>query len=356
MQQKVTVLSRHVPERRRYPLLWETLNNELQALEQRDGNLLGVTERLREHQLDTGLIRDDLGAVQCYRFPHPDNPQRFLSVQYNPARVNRLKIRYDALQPPRGDAVHDSCLLCPANIQWQHRGAQFGYDIEEGGVAYSIWMNVYPLMPLHLVVATRAHVPLAWKVPGNASGLFSINTIVANIASLAMRMPGFVGFYNGAGAGASIPAHFHYQFFHRRSQVSCFPLELAPARHLDDCCAVIEDYPVDAMCWQSDDPNEAVSRATRWIQEWLLARTGLRPGLSANIFAMCDVERDLLRIYFVPRDHELCHSPHMAGTIGSLEILGELVLTTELEKIALDRGEIDYHSIERILNDIRVAI
>ena len=46
----------------------------------------------------------------------------------------------------------------------------------------------------------------------------------------------------------------------------------------------------------------------------------------------------------------------MAGMIGSLEILGELVLTSENEKRDLDWGKIDYRSIARILTDIRVPL
>jgi hypothetical protein len=92
------------------------------------------------------------------------------------------------------------------------------------------------------------------------------------------------------------------------------------------------------------------------IEHWLRTRIGLRPTLSANIFAMTDADGGRLRIYFVPRDKDLGHSAHMAGMIGSLEILGELVLTTETEKHDLDRAEVNYHKIARILGDIRVPL
>ena len=343
-------------ERRRYHDTWQALNEELHGLVTRDGMLLNTVERLREHQLEQGFIRDDLGAVQHCRFPHPDDATRFLSVQFNPERANRLKVRVDAVPPQRGDAINSNCFLCATNIQWQHHGIEFGYEIELHNTHFHIWMNAYPLMLLHLVVASREHIPQAWNLDKAGAGQFSLRQIVTNLAELSARMPGYVGFYNGDGAGTSVPEHFHYQFFKRRSADEVFPLEQARARALDDVESVIEDYPVEGLRWEGSDAAVVIDRAAERIEHWLRTRIGLRPTLSANIFAMTDADGGRLRIYFVPRDKDLGHSPHMAGMIGSLEILGELVLTTRSEKHELDRGEVNYHSIARILADIRVPL
>lgn len=344
------------PEKRRYHDTWHALNGKLHALVARDGNLLRAVEHLREHQLEQGFIRDDLDAVQRVRFPHPEDAKRFLSVQYNPERVNRLKVRLDAMSPQRGDAINGNCFLCATNIQWQHGGIEFGHDIEQDNTHFHIWMNAYPLMPLHLVIAACEHIPQAWNLEGAAPGRFTIGQIITNLAELSARMPGYIGFYNGEGAGASIPMHFHYQFFRRRAADEKFPLEMAPLRAVDDIESVIEDYPVEGMCWKGDNPAAVIASAIKCIGHWLRTRIGLRPTLSANIFAMTDADGSHLRIYFVPRDKDLGHSPHMAGLIGSLEILGELVLTSGAEKQGLDRGEIDYRRIAGILGDIRVPL
>ncbi len=343
-------------DRRRYHESWAELNAQLHAIEQRDGNLLNAVEQLRAHQLERGFIRDDLNAVYRYRFRHPHDDSRFLSAQYNPERLNRLKLRIDALPPERDDAVNNDCFLCAANIQWQHRGIEFGYSIEQDGTPFHIWMNAFPLMPLHLVVATCAHVPQAWYLDEGGSGHFSVGQIVATLARLSARMPGYIGFYNGDGAGTSVPEHFHYQFFKRRAADEIYPLELAPLRAADDIESVLEDYPVEGMCWQGDSPAAVIERAVQRIDHWLRTRIGLRPTLTANIFAMTDADGRRLRIYFVPRDRDLGHSPAMAGMIGSLEILGELVLTTDAEKQDLDAGRISYRSIAGILGDIRVPL
>ena len=343
-------------DRRCYHELWAALNNEMHAIEQRDGNLLNAVEHLRQHQLEQGFIRDDLDAVNCYRFPHPEYASRFLSAQFNPERVSRLQLRHDALPPERDDAVNNDCFLCAANIQWQHRGIEFGYSIEQHGTPFHIWMNAYPLMPLHLVIATCEHVPQVWKLGRTGNGQFTIGQIITNLAALSARMPGYIGFYNGDGAGTSVPEHFHYQFFRRRSVDEAYPLELTPRRVIDDIESVIEDYPVEGMCWQGDDPAVVTARAVERVEHWLTTRVGLRPTLSANIFAMTSEDGGHLRIFFVPRDKDLGHSPSLAGMIGSLEILGELVMTTDAEKHALDNGEIDYHTIAGILGDIRVPL
>ena len=342
--------------RRKYPADWATLNRELAAIEQCDGHLLNVIERLYEHQLDTGFIRDDLYALEHFDFPHPQQPQRFLSAQFNPARVHRLKLRGDALPPGRNDAVNEGCLLCTDNIEWQHRGIEMGYATELNGTAFNILMNAYPLMPRHIVVASATHTPQAWDLDEGRHDQFSIESLVTNLASMARRLPGYVGFYNGDGAGASVPAHFHYQFFKRRNGGDQFPLELAPVRQIADLVAEVEDYPVTAMRWRGDKWLEVIARASAWINNWLSINLVQRPGLSANIFAMADVASEQLQLYFVPRDRKREFAHHLSSTIGSLEILGELVLTRDSEKRDLDWGKTDYQFIARILADISVPL
>jgi diadenosine tetraphosphate (Ap4A) HIT family hydrolase len=310
----------------------------------------------RKYLQDWATLNRELASIEQCDFPHPQQAQRFLSAQYNPARVHRLKLRGDALFPGRNDVVNDGCLLCSGNIEWQHRGIEMGYAIEINGTAFNILMNAYPLMPRHIVVASADHTPQAWELGEARQNQFSIEKLVTNLASTARRLPGYVGFYNGDGAGASVPAHFHYQFFKRRNGGDRFPLELAPLRQIADLVAEVEDYPVTAMRWHGDKWLEVVARASTWINNWLSINLDQRPGLSANIFAMTDVASEQLQLYFVPRDRKRDFAHHLSSTIGSLEILGELVLTRDSEKRDLDWGKIDYQFIARILADISVPL
>ncbi len=43
----------------------------------------------------------------------------------------------------------------------------------------------------------------------------------------------------------------------------------------------------------------------------------------------------------------------MSGTIGGIEVLGEMVFSSEADGKRLERGEIDYHTVERILSAAR---
>ncbi len=342
-------------DRRRYHEHWDTLSRELRAEEDRGDGLAGAVRLLHFHQLTSGFIKDDLADIQCYHFPHPRQPDRFLSVQYNPARVKRLKLRVGAIPPVRGDATNDDCFLCERNIQWQHKGTEMGYEIDINGTPYVIWMNAYPLMPVHVVVTTRDHVPQDWQLDNAPGDRFSIRHIIENLVSLSTRLPGYISFYNGDGAGTSIPGHFHYQCFQRRDDNARFPLEMAPKRQLDGSCFLIDDYPVTAVCWEGDVETVAED-VSKWISHWLSGHGNGSTDFSANIFSIIDGDTGKIQIYFIPRDRDRCHSPHMAGMIGCLEVLGELVLTTENEKRDIDRGMIDYRKIETILFDVSVDL
>jgi hypothetical protein len=43
----------------------------------------------------------------------------------------------------------------------------------------------------------------------------------------------------------------------------------------------------------------------------------------------------------------------MSGIIGGVEVLGEMVFSGEEDGKRLERGEIDYHTVERILSAAR---
>lgn len=45
----------------------------------------------------------------------------------------------------------------------------------------------------------------------------------------------------------------------------------------------------------------------------------------------------------------LSHAAGMDGTVGRLEILGELVFSTDGEKVRLDAGSVDYSTVAQIL-------
>ena len=213
--------------KKKYSEIWTELNRRLKHVERTDGGLAAALEALSNQQREQGFIQDDLPLVRRYRFAHPEDPTRSFIAQYNPVRALRFE-GAGCSTPPAGTGVkHDGCFLCRDNIEWQQSGVELGYEIDVDRTRYVAWMNPYPLMPLHCVIASNDHIPQAWCTNGAAGICLSIEKILEDLVTLSERLPGYVGFYNGTGAGASIPGHFHFQFFKRRASDASFPLEVA---------------------------------------------------------------------------------------------------------------------------------
>ena len=342
-------------EETQYRQLWQTLNGELQRIEVEAGNLGGALDALYEHQLATGFVRDDLSNIKRYAITHPDDTDYEFWVQFNPRRADRFGGCGRKEPPPGLKAANDGCVLCPVNIWWQQGGIEIGYETILNDRDYIAWMNPYPLASAHAVIASRAHLSQGWAVDNTASGSLRIDELIADLVALVRRLPGYLAFYNGIGAGASIPNHLHYHAFRRAQPAALFPIE-----RLTDGCdqpqAVFTDgYPVHFAYWQGGE-DEVVSRAVSWASDWV--RQGATDGteLSANIMAMGDGSSDLVQLYFVPRSRLLPPKRNRTGLIGGLEMLGELVFCSDDEKRRLDAGEIDYFTVDRILADVCVPL
>lgn len=333
-----------------YQVQWDSLNRELNELAR--SGLGAALEALYRQQLAQGFVRDDLSGLQRYTFHHPQDEELFFTVQYNPARAHRFAGAGNVNPPPGAVRVHDGCFLCLENIQWQQQGVEIGFDIPVDGRSYIAWMNPYPLLPYHAVIASREHVAQAWHTNGKPAAGKHLKVLVKDLVDMARRLPGWIGFYNGQGAGASIPHHFHYQFFRRPAGYGTFPLEQAAARKQTQKKGYA--YPVAFAHWHGE-ASVVTRTATRWIRTWSDTPHPDVKKLSANMIAIAD-ERGEVDLYFVPRDQERSRSPQMSGLIGGLEVLGELVFSSAEEKQRLDAGEIDYTAVARILNTVSVPV
>ena len=329
---------------------WAALNKELAIVEKEEG-LAAVFELLHAQQTNIGFIRDTLDQVDRHCFVHPQDESKFFTVQYNPKRAERFD-GVGRTMPPKGAlSVHNGCFLCRENVQWQQCGKELGYDIETATAtgSYSALLNAYPLMPQHAVVVSARHIPQA--LPFMNGGDY-LEAVLRDLVELAVRLPGHVGFYNGEGAGASIPGHLHFQFFARPVGYSTFPLEAVAKAHPGEPPYVVDDYPVFCAYWKTS-PGNILQQALGPIKRWIKGYTD-KPNLSANIFTTLDADDGDIHLYFVPRNQMLSHSLEMTGAIGGLEVLGELVFSSIDEKHRLVYNEIDYHTIERILSAVSV--
>lgn len=334
-----------------YDEAWADLNRRLRALEHGEGGLVAALAALGHQQRDSGFIQDGLEGVERYTFPHPDMPQRFFRVQYNPKRALRFKGAGRA-EPPEGvEPVNGGCFLCRENIRWQQGGAQLGYEITLAGTPYIGWMNPFPLLPMHVVFASAAHMPQEWIFGRNGDG--GPSGLLAEFLELADRLPGLFGYFNGVDSGASIPHHLHFHFCRRPPGAPDFPLELASrrSRGRNGSARLISHYPLAGARWRGTR-DHVLAAATDWIAQWADENADRLASLTANLIAAKDPKGDALSFYFIPRTRQNSHSTRTSDHIGALEVLGEFVFSTDEDKRLLDQGGVDYFSIETWLAEV----
>lgn len=337
-----------------YDLKWSALNARLRETEAGAGGLTAVLDELEIHQRETGFIKDDLSGVERHVFRHPDNNGRFFRVQYNPKRAQRFNGSGMTMPPAGVDEVNNGCFLCTTNIRWQQQDTQVGFEVRTTGDKYHALMNPFPLMPNHVVVAADEHGTQEWNMEAGRG--VSLGSLLFDLCEMAQRMPGHIGFYNGVEAGASIPGHLHFQFFRRPEEDPRFPLEdwFFEASSGGDRPAWARDYPIPVARWQGDI-GEIGDKAAAWVRLWVDGNRDRVDRLSSNFIAAADGKSDAVSLYFVPRDRTKPRWGEAAGLVGGLEILGELVVTSEEMRKLLEAGAIDYSYIEKALACVRPA-
>ncbi|MFW5815562.1 MAG: DUF4922 domain-containing protein [Wenzhouxiangella sp.] len=330
---------------RAYHDQWAALRARLDRIHAQAG-LGAALHGLMDHQIQSGFIQDELGEIVRYRFPCPFQPGRSFSAQFNPARARRF--RGAGRLDPTVPQVHDGCFLCVENIQWQHQGAEVGYDLGLAEGRYTAWMNPFPLLPCHSVIASRRHLPQHWQSPG----ALSLAEIVKDLTGLSDQLPGWIGFYNGVGAGASIPHHLHFHFLPRPAGYEELPLEQA-ARERPQNERVDVHYPLSFMHWRGPKPA-VLEQALAWIDRWQRG-SGALADATANIIACTGFDGLSLDLYFIPRHQRRSRAEGLQGVVGSFEAMGEIVCSTAQEKQRLDSGQVDYPAIAAMLRQVSVA-
>ncbi|UCH74863.1 MAG: DUF4922 domain-containing protein [Rhodospirillales bacterium] len=331
-----------------YDTAWHELNARLRTIEVGGGGLHGALTALKRHQQRTGFIKDALDDVERYTLYHPQDSSRFFRAQYNPKRA--LRFNGNGIAPaPVGFMVHnEGCFLCRDNIRWQQRGVQMGYEVRVGETGYYAWMNPFPLLPTHIVVATQAHASQEWgfelEAPDGAA------SFLVDLVALAAQMPGYVGFYNGVGAGASIPGHLHFHFCQRPQDDPEFPLERAGGAFEEpgEGAGILTRYPVAVAIWRGS-PKQVVAAVSAWMARWRHRNRMRLDNLTGNFIVSMDGPGDRISLYFIPRDRGNAIGRGMQGLVGGLELLGEVVFSDPKDQELLENGAIDYFALEGYL-------
>ena len=346
---------------RLYAMQESILRSQLDQLAQQQG-LAAALRALYEQQVDIGFIQDDLSQVSYFRYRAPgDNGQHFFIVQFNPRRAERFK-GAGRTAMPRGAQVQGqndtSCYLCIDNIRWQHRGVQSYYQFQVNEHTYTALCNPFPFTRTHLTLAAGEHMPQSFHVSGDAAqSAARIRRIIADLYAIVQQLPTFVGFYNGAGAGASIEKHLHFHFFEISDGHGRFPIQTAasltpaapPGAQFHEAATVlpIAGYPLTA--YQVRGPQAAVIEAAVDLAAAWDEQAG--EAASANILALW--EDGAVSLYFVPRNKFYTRSPGLAGMVAGLETLGEFIFSTPDEQRAINEQRVSYDYLWRILEAVK---
>lgn len=159
-------------------------------------------EAMLESQLqEWPLAGDNFRALgKCDRRPFKLG-EMDCAMQWNPARIVSTAAKTDV-----ASIAERKCLLCSKNRPPEQFSIPFGENWE-------ITVNPYPILPFHFTVVNKEHKPQG-EIP-------------LDMISLVEKCRGVCAFFNGAGGGASLPDHEHFQLV--------LSSELPLLRHLEEC-------------------------------------------------------------------------------------------------------------------------
>ncbi len=330
-----------------------------------DGGLGSKLEKLFLHQNICGFIQDDFSEVNRFSvyenngkiLPYGGYPRCFI-IQYNPRRADRSRGAGRKYPPSGITSVNGGCFLCPDNIWWQQRGLEKSYRFLVDERPYRAWCNPFPIMPHHLVIASEIHESQRWtEETSTGDGEYPrVKRIVNDLLRIASMAPEFIAFYNGMGAGATIPTHLHYQIFKRPDGHMSYPLEVAAKRLRKmghEPPFIVDEYPITCLYFRGHR-QELCEMAVKCISQWTKACNN-SPNLSANMIAIRDGQeggKNIYNFFLIPRDTLFAFSGGRKGVIGGLEVLGEMVFTDPEEFARMQAGLITYDSVYHMLRSV----
>jgi hypothetical protein len=301
----------------------------------------------------TGFVKDDLKLARRYLLNNPESPLPALFAQHNIAREKRFA-GAGRLQPPDGiRPMNDNCPFC--NFGWQQFGTEIGYRYSLASESFNALPNAFPFGDLHFTHAAVAHRPQSWHGANNHETLANLHNYIAYAVEHAVATPQRVIIFNDESAGASISSHLHFQSLLRPDSYGYWPLEIAAAQARGPSANVegllVSNYPIASIHW-CGAKDRLLSHACDWAGRWLKA-SGWKPTLRAHIIASARIDDpECIQLFIVPRDSRLPNSSLMAGSVGSLEVLGEFVFCSEEERKMLISGQINHSTGVQILASV----
>jgi diadenosine tetraphosphate (Ap4A) HIT family hydrolase len=334
---------------RHHRRMWRHLNAELNSI-RRGSGFSAALNALWMQQLHAGIVVCDPRNVVRWRVCE-EHGRGSYTVQWNPDRAKRNAAETRNRLPHGQAFVHDGCLLCGRNMYLRSCGLQLGYDLKLRHSNWVVFVNPYAFAPNHVVVATHAHEPQSWQHEAAERTACLLHGLLADLAEMAQMLPGWICMLNGREAGATVPQHAHMQCFARPHEVLRFALEEAAARvrkrvPANPVVVSTRDYPITTLLFHGslEDVAEA---ATEWLMLWMGHHRN-SDELTANFIATSD-DSEMINLYVIPRSTAFAQAPGIRGLVGGLEVLGEIVISTEDERQSMDNARIDYAYVRKAL-------
>ena len=114
----------------------------------------------------------------------------------------------------------------------------------------------------------------------------------------------------------------------------------------------VDTYPLTALCFEGRC-EPVLHDASKWLRHWLLCSDG-KGSRTANLIvtsrqAECDDAEPVLSLWVIPRHKLFRFAAGLSGQLASLEMLGEIVLSSEDDERLLRSGGLSYEMVERAL-------
>jgi ATP adenylyltransferase/5',5'''-P-1,P-4-tetraphosphate phosphorylase II len=274
-------------------------------------NFRGLVEGLGEQQSATWpMLRDAVAGLARVEYKRLSAKGSEVLAQFNPQRIVSTAAKVDA-----ATIKQRPCFLCAENLPPEERGIAFGAD-------FVALYNPFPVLPRHLVITSRRHIPQTIK--GNFGTLLD----------LAMDLGGeFFVVYNGAACGASAPDHLHFQACERESLPIIREIETWERQDLSNDLAVeaftLKDYRLNALIARGNGRVALIERFD-WALKFLAEITGAESEPMVNLVVTRDGDRWTVIIfprgkhrpdrYFAEDDSKLTVSPAAIDLAGVLVV------------------------------------
>lgn len=242
--------------------------------------------------------------------------------------MSPVRNRHDLFADPR-DPQGRHCFLCERNIRIVHPMEEL-IPISAAGRSYLAGANFAWIEPDHFTVMDREHVDQAYT-----------RQALEAAAELHWKTDGRLRvLFNGPGAGASIPWHFHFQV-----TTAAMPIESLPDERVDAYPTLVRRFPISRAAalmsgrsrrFSFDTGNDAgIDAAHRYADRWMMLDSEHH---TVNLLVATPKGAKDASVWIFPRDRRRA-TVAGKGLMGGFEVAGDFVLSAPGERDAFEQAD-----------------